>query len=115
MLHEGLTSYRPGMGCVTLVGVEQAFREDCIQSGIPSTQIDEDEEKFFDRIPLEIILASMRVCGFPIQGFLEFKANCMDRKAVEIITNKGNARATFSCGLEQVQYTVNDPAKLVYV
>jgi len=101
ILHEGLTSYRPGMGCVTLVGVEQAFREDCIQSGIPSTQIDEDEEKFFDRIPLEIILASMRVCGFPIQGFIEFKANCMDSKAVEIITNKGNARATFSCGLEQ--------------
>jgi len=101
LLHEGLTSYRPGMGCVTLVGVEQAFREDCIQSGIPATQIDEDEEKFFDRIPLEIILASMRVCGFPAQGFLEFKANCMDSKSVEIITNKGNARATFSCGLEQ--------------
>jgi len=101
ILHDGLTSYRPGMGCATLVGVEQAFREDCIQSGIPSAQIDEDEEKFFDRIPLEIILAAMRVCGFPNQGFLEFKANCMDNKHVEIITNKGSARATFSCGLEQ--------------
>ena len=101
ILHEGMTSYRRHMGCVTLVVVEQAFREDCIESGIPSTQIDEDEEKFFDRIPLEIILASMRVSGFPMQGFIEFKANCMDNKEVEIITNKGNARATFSCGLEQ--------------
>ena len=101
ILHDGLTSYRPGMGCTTLVGVEQAFREDCVQSGIPSAQIDEDEEKFFDRIPLEIILAAMRVCGFPNQGFLEFKASCMDNKNVEIITNRGSARATFSCGLEQ--------------
>jgi len=101
IIHDGLTSYRPGMGCTTLVGVEQAFREDCVQSGIPSAQIDEDEEKFFDRIPLEIILAAMRVCGFPRQGFIEFKANCMDNKNVEIITNRGSARATFSCGLEQ--------------
>ena len=101
ILHEGIASYRKGMGCVTLVGVEQSFREDCLESGTPAAQIDEDEEKFFDRIPLEIILAAMRVCGFPIQGFLELKASCMDDKYVEIITNKGNARAMFSCGLEQ--------------
>jgi len=101
ILHEGIASYREGMGCMNLVGVEQAFREDCLESGRPAAQIDEDEEKFFDRIPLEIILAAMRICGFPTQGFLELKANCMDSKYVEIITNKGTAVATFSCGLEQ--------------
>jgi len=101
ILHTGIASYREGMGCMNLVGVEQAFREDCLESGQPAVQIDEDEEKFFDRIPLEIILAAMRICGFPTQGFLELKANCMDNKCVEIITNKGTAMATFSCGLEQ--------------
>ena len=101
ILHSGIASYREGMGCMNLVGVEQAFREDCLESGRPAAQIDEDEEKFFDRIPLEIILAAMRICGFPTQGFLELKANCMDSKYVEIITNKGTAIATFSCGLEQ--------------
>ena len=101
ILHTGIASYREGMGCMNLVGVEQSFREDCLESGQPAVQIDEDEEKFFDRIPLETILAAMRTCGFPTQGFLELKANCMDNKCVEIITNKGTAMATFSCGLEQ--------------
>jgi len=101
ILHDMITSYRKGKGCTNLVSLEQAFREDCIESGLPASQVDEDEEKFFDRISTEMILAAMRVCGFPQQGFLEFKANCMDEKQVSIITNKGTANGTFSCGLEQ--------------
>jgi len=101
VLHDMITSYRKGKGCTNLVSLEQAFREDCIESNLPASQVDEDEEKFFDRISTEMILAAMRVCGFPQQGFLEFKANCMDEKQVSIITNKGTADGRFSCGLEQ--------------
>jgi len=101
ILHDMITSYRKGKGCTNLVSLEQAFREDCIESNLPASQVDEDEEKFFDRICTEMILAAMRVCGFPRQGFLEFKANCMDEKDVNIITNKGTANGKFSCGLEQ--------------
>ena len=83
------------------MGVEISFSEDCVESGVPDCQINEDEEKFFDRICLEIILAALRVSGFPKQGWVELKASCMSSKIVEINTNKGMVYATFECGLEQ--------------
>jgi len=101
ILHAGIAAYVKGKGCAMLVGVEQGIREDCLESGIPMSQTDEDEEKFFDRIPVEILLAAMRVNGFPTQGFIELKASGMGAKTVEIITSKGIAHARFVCGLEQ--------------
>jgi len=101
ILHAGIAAYVKGRGCTTLVGVEQGVREDCIESGMPASQTDEDEEKFFDRIPVEVLLAAMRVNGFPEQGFLELKASGMDSKTVEIVTGKGVAHARFVCGIEQ--------------
>ena len=100
-LHDGIVAYRPGKGCHSLVTVEQCFREDCREHNLPAAQIDEDEEKFFDRIPVEILLTAMRVNGFPEQGFLEIKASGMGAKYVDIITKKGIAYAKFICGLEQ--------------
>ena len=101
LLHSGIASYQKGKSCATLVTIEQSFREDCIESNLPSVQLDEDEEKFFDRVCLEIILASMRINGFPDHGFVEFKACMMSEKIVEIITCKGTVFAKFVCGLEQ--------------
>jgi len=101
LFHNGITSYRRGKSCATLVAIEQSFREDCIENNLPSVQIDEDEEKFFDRVCLEIILASMRINGFPDSGYIEFKACMMSEKIVEIITCKGTVFAKFVCGLEQ--------------
>ena len=100
-LHDGIVAYRPGKGCGSLVTIEQSFREDCREHSTPTAQVDEDEEKFFDRIPVEILLAAMRVNGFPEQGFLEIKASGMGAKYVDIITKKGIAYAKFVCGLEQ--------------
>ena len=101
ILHEGIAAYVKGKGCSMLVGVEQGVREDCLESGVPTSQTDEDEEKFFDRIPVEILLAAMRTNGFPDQGYVELKASGMGAKTVEIITVKGTAYARFVCGLEQ--------------
>jgi len=101
LLHDGITSYRRGKSCATLVTIEQSFREDCLENNLPTVQIDEDEEKFFDRVCLEIILAVMRINGFPSTGYVELKACMMGEKIVEIITCKGTAYAKFVCGLEQ--------------
>ena len=101
ILHEGLTAYQKGKGCANLVTTELCFREDCLENTVPTVQIDEDEEKFFDRIPVEILLAAMRVNGFPLQGYIEIKASAMESKTVEIITAKGVTYARFICGLEQ--------------
>ena len=101
LLHDGMNAYRKGRGCSSLVTTELSFREDCSEHNIPTLQLDEDEEKFFDRVPVEILLAAMRTNGFPCQGFLELKASSMQSKTVEIITAKGVAYAKFVCGLEQ--------------
>jgi len=101
ILHAGLTAYRRGKGCHSLVTVEQSFREDCLEGSFPTVQLDEDEEKFFDRVPVAVLLAAMRVNGFPEQGYLEFKASAMGSKEVEIVTCKGVVYARFICGLEQ--------------
>ena len=101
VLHDGMTAYRTGRGCTTLVTAELCFREDCLEHGFPTLQLDEDEEKFFDRIPVEILLAAMRTCGFPDQGYLELKASAMGAKHVDIVTCKGTAYAKFVCGIEQ--------------
>jgi len=101
ILHEGIVAYRRGRGCHSLVTIEQCFREDCVAGPWPVVQLDEDEEKFFDRVSVEILLAAMRVNGFPAQGYVEFKASAMSPKLVEIITSKGRAFAKFVCGLEQ--------------
>jgi len=101
LLHEGITSYRRGKSCATLVAIEQCFREDCVEGNRPTVQIDEDEEKFFDRVCLDIILAVMKINGFPDSGFIELKACMMGEKMVEIVTSKGTVHAIFQCGLEQ--------------
>jgi len=101
ILHVGITAFRKGKGCHSLVTVEQSFREDCLEGNYPTVQLDEDEEKFFDRVPVAILLAAMRVNGFPNQGYLEFKASAMGAKEVEIVTCKGVTYAKFICGLEQ--------------
>ena len=101
ILHDGMYAYRRGRGCSSLVTTELCFREDCREHNLPVLQLDEDEEKFFDRVPVEILLAAMRTNGFPKQGFLELKASCMQEKVVEIITSEGISYAKFVCGLEQ--------------
>jgi len=101
ILHDGMYAYRRGRGCSSLVTTELCFREDCREHNLPVLQLDEDEEKFFDRVPVEILLAAMRTNGFPRQGFLELKASCMQEKVVEIITAQGSSYAKFVCGLEQ--------------
>ena len=101
LLPETLAAYREGKGCSMLVATELGLREDCVESNIPACRLDEDEEKFFDRICLELILAVLRINGFPTKGFLELKASCMWDKNVEILTNRGSVFSMFKCGLEQ--------------
>ena len=101
-LQQGIATYRKGHGSAPLVGIEINMREDCREGGSPASQIDEDEEKFFDRIPLVISLAAMRTNGFPEEGFVELKANCMGTdKIVQILTDIGIVTGQFNCGIEQ--------------
>jgi len=101
VLHDAVMAYRKGKGCQSLVTVELAIREDCIESGKLCALLLEDIEKFFDRLTAEIILNAMRKAGFPEEGYLEFKASSLSFKKVIIQTIKGSIATIFECGLEQ--------------
>ena len=101
ILHPGVTAYRPELGCSSLVATELCFKEDVAESGLPACQLDEDEEKFFDRVEKEIVLAAHIANGFPDQGWVELKASCLDDKKIEIFTDKGIVVTKMNCGLEQ--------------
>jgi len=83
-----------------VVATEINVCEDCIKSNIPSCRHDKDEERFFDRTSLELMLRVLRMNGFMVKDFLELKASCMWDIDVEILTNKGTAFSKFKCGLE---------------
>ena len=63
--------------------------------------LDDDEEKFYDRITLEYQCASLLRLGCPQQGFVEWAAESMTNINVTIVTIHGTIDAQFKCGLKQ--------------
>ena len=61
----------------------------------------EGEEKFFDRVSLEVQLAVLAILGFPTEGLIEMKAEEMDNIVVEIHTRHGKIIGKFLHGLKQ--------------
>ena len=89
ILYDGIAAYRKGKGCAFLNKTELVVREDIPESQMLACQIDEDEEKFFDRISTDVIMASMAVAGFPEQGYIELKGSTMTDRKVHILRTKG--------------------------
>ena len=79
--------------------VDLAAREDALSFGRYMALTAEDEEKFFDRVSLEVQLAVMFILGFPMEGLLEMKAEEMDNISVEIHTRHGQVIGKFLHGL----------------
>jgi hypothetical protein len=84
---------------ITLLDI--SVREDAITFGRMMALTSEDEEKFFDRVSLEVQLAVLTILGFPAEGFLEMKAEEMDNISVEIHTRHGTIIGKFLHGLKQ--------------
>ena len=63
--------------------------------------IDDDEEKFYDRITMEYQCACLLRLGCPPEGYVEWIAESMTNNQVSIITIIGVIPAVFTCGLKQ--------------
>ena len=72
-----IRAYRQGMSTSFITLLDISVREDAITFGRMMALTSEDEEKFFDRVSLEVQLAVLTILGFPAQGFLEMKAEEM--------------------------------------
>jgi hypothetical protein len=96
-----IRAYRQGMSTSFITLLDISAREDAITFGRMMGLTSEDEEKFFDRVSLEVQLAVLTILGFPAEGFLEMKAEEMDSISVEIHTRHGTIIGKFLHGLKQ--------------
>ena len=94
-------AYRAGHGTDDITLAVMAIREDALESKTLTAIIEEDEEKFFDRVVLELQLLALIKCGCPPKGYVEFKADDLDRRPVDIITRSGTTQAWFETGIMQ--------------
>ena len=96
-----IRAYRQGMSTSFITLIDLALREDALSFGRYLALTAEDEEKFFDRVSLEVQLAVLYILGFPMEGLLEMKAEEMDNISVEIHTRHGQVIGKFLHGLKQ--------------
>ena len=94
-------TYRTGMSTNHISIPSLCMTEDALESSNISAKVNEDEQKFFDRISLDIHLAAMITQGFPAKGYIECKVEDMLNRTVTVVTRLGNASCTYRCGLMQ--------------
>ena len=76
--------------------IEGALEFECLL-GI----IEEDEEKFFDKVTVELQMMVMKTFGFPDQGYCEWNMESMCELGVNITTKYSNIMANFLTGVPQ--------------
>ena len=95
-------AYRPGHSCTDITLSHLAALEDVQQHRHTIlAQLDEDKEKFFDHITLELQLLPFILEGFPPKGFLEFLTESLSGLTIHIRTQHGTVTAPFLCGIKQ--------------
>jgi len=102
ILPDGICSYQKGKGCgdatiVDTVAKEIAIQEDQYYLAV----IDDDAEKMFDRLYIEIQLALLMLAGAGLQGFTEWQAANMSNRTNKIVTDIFVALLEYKCGLPQ--------------
>jgi hypothetical protein len=97
-----ITAYRKNKSCVDITLSHAAAIEDVIQHQHTIIgQLDEDFEKYFDRITLEMQCVALKRHCCPDAGYIEFVADSFQDNAVDIITTIGHVHTTFPCGIKQ--------------
>ena len=64
-------------------------------------QIDEDKEKYFDRISTELQLLPFHILGFPTGGYTEWIAESLSDVKIHTNTPFGTCINSFDCGVRQ--------------
>ena len=77
LLDKDMVGYRPGMGAMDAMVPIICMLEECFVAGEMVGLLDEDEEKYFDRILHELQEAVMRAVGIPDEGYMEIKSEDM--------------------------------------
>jgi hypothetical protein len=102
VLPKNICSYQKGMGCSNATIVDGVVKEIALQENqYFIAEIDDDAEKMFDRLYLELQIALLLLSGAGIQGFTEWQcANVVNRMNC-LVTNIFAALLEYKCGLPQ--------------
>lgn len=101
ILYDELHAYRKDHSCDLITILQATIKEDALQHGKTYIKLDEDEERFFDRVTLDMQLAALLRLGCPPQGYVEMKAEDLLHRTVKIITRLGSTSSTYTCGMPQ--------------
>ena len=96
-----ITAYRKNMSVTDITLDQRCTIEDALEFENLLGIIKEDEEKFFDRVTVELQKLAMKTFGFPDKGYCEWNIESMLERDVNITTKYENVAAVFLTGVPQ--------------
>lgn len=100
ILPENLCSYQRGKGCNNATIVDGVIKEILLQNNMfYMVEIDDDAEKMFDRLYMELQAALLLLAGACIQGFTEWQCANMHRRTNRLVTDIFTGLLQYVCGL----------------
>jgi len=102
LLPENLCSYQKGKGCGDATIIDNIVKEVALQNNnFYLAQIDDDAEKMFARLYLEVQIALLLLAGAGMQGFTEWQCTNMTNCTNKLVTDIFEALLDYKCGLPQ--------------
>ena len=102
IIPENICSYQKGKGCADATIVNGIVKEIALQSGLYYlAEIDDDAEKMFDRLYIELQAVLLLLAGAGMQGFTEWQCANMVNRTNRLITDIFVALLDYKCGLPQ--------------
>jgi hypothetical protein len=102
LLPENLHSYQKVNGCGDATIIDNIVKEVALQNNnFYLAQIDDDAEKMFARLYLEVQIALLLLAGAGMQGFTEWQCTNMTNCTNKLVTDIFEALLDYKCGLPQ--------------
>ena len=102
LLPETLCSYQRGKGCSDATIVDGVVKEVMLQNNdYFFAEINDDAEKMFDRLYIELQVVLLLLAGAGMQGFTEWQCANMHQRTNRLVTDIFTALIKYVCGLPQ--------------
>jgi len=102
LLPENVFSYQRGKGCADATILDQVVKEIALQrNDCYVAKIDDDAEKMFDRLHMELQAALLIMAGAGMHGFTEWQCANMANRTNKLVTDIFVSLLKYQCGLPQ--------------
>ena len=102
VLDHTIAAYRKGRSCNELSLNNILAIQDVINNKQTIlAHIDEDKEKYFDRISTELQMLPLHIIGFPTHGYSEWIAESLSDLKINTSTPLGTVQNIYECGVRQ--------------